>query len=243
MSGARGDLAGYGARVGATLLDTVLITVVASVTASVAIASGAPATASGYVIIGVVVLSFLFYAPVLMCRSGSHNGQTLGKQALSIRVVREDAQPMTASPALLREFVGKGLLGLIPFFTIVDFLFPLGDARRQAIHDKLASTFVVHADAVPDLERSAPGAPEAWDPPSAAIPSGWAPPAPATPAAPPASSDWARPAPPPDSPAEPNSGEDHPPPAGPSEPPTRPIEREDEEEVRGPFGPSSSDPR
>ncbi len=248
MSGGSGDLAGYGARVGATLLDTLLVTVAASTAASVAIASGAPASVTGYVVFGAIGLSYLLYAPVLMCRSGSHNGQTLGKQALSIRVVRQDAQPMTASPALLREFVGKGVLGLIPLFTIVDYLFPLGDPRRQAIHDKLASTFVVRADAVPDLDdRSAPDASDAWKPQPAAVPSGWAPPATPTPAPvrepPPSSADWTRPAP--RAPAdEPSFGDGFAPPAGPPAPPTPPRDRDpdDDEEIRGPFGPSTSEP-
>lgn len=246
MSDAGGDLAGYGARVGATLLDNVLIVAVAFVLAVVATAAGVPTDASGYVVIGVVGLSILFYAPVLMCRSGSRNGQTLGKQALAIRVVRQDAQPMTASPALLRDLVGKGLLGLIPFYTIVDYVVPLGDSRRQAIHDKLAGTFVVRADAVPDFGPSTPGASGAWDPP---VVSGWTPPA--TPTPPPAPAQ-PRPAPVPAPAGEPSPDEGSTPPvaseapapteapAG-TEPPDLPYD--DEEEIRGPFGPSSSETR
>ena len=155
MAGSGDDLAPYLRRVGATLLDGLIIATIVFVIAFAAGAAGAPTDTTGFLFIAAALLSSLLYAPILLCRSGEHNGQTLGKQALSIRVVRQDAQPMTASPALLREFVGKGVLGIIPFFTIVDFLFPLGDARRQAIHDKLASTFVMRADAVPALEPAA----------------------------------------------------------------------------------------
>jgi len=154
-----GDLAGYGARVAATILDGILVGVVAFLVVAVA---GVTREDLNYVVVALAILSSLVYAPVLMCRAGGQNGQTLGKQAIGIRVVRVDAQPITGPIALLREFVGKGLLGLVPFYTVVDYLFPLGDARRQAIHDKLASTFVVRADAVPHRDAAAP----AWHLPS-----------------------------------------------------------------------------
>ncbi len=231
MGGAGGDLAGYGPRVGATLLDGLVVGIIAFVATIVAAAAGAPTDITGYLVVVAVLLGSLLYAPALMCRSGEHNGQTLGKQALSIRVVREDAQPITSSPALLREFVGKGLLGLVPFFTIVDYLFPLGDPRRQAIHDKLASTFVVRADAVPDLGPAAPnpfGARPTATPPSAR----WDREPPPSPAA--------TPVPPPDA-DTPTRGEGFAPPAPAAKPPARGPE--DDDEIRGPFGPSSAEPR
>lgn len=223
MGGTRGDLASYGSRVGATLIDALLIGLVAFTVALVAGAAGAdPEDASTYVV-ALTLLSNLLYGPLFLTRSGARNGQTPGKQVARIRVVREDAEPVGAQVALTREFLGKGVLGLVPFFTIVDYLFPLGDARRQALHDKLAKTFVVHADAVPELaEDDAFGRPEAITAPDA--PAGWAPPAgpEATPeparAPAPKADVWAPPAP---------------------APPAPPV-REDDPEIRGPFGPSSS---
>lgn len=233
----RTDLASYGSRVGATLIDGLLVAAIVVVAGVIAGAAGAGASATSWLIIGGALLSSLLYAPILMCRSGAHNGQTLGKQALSIRAVRHDAQPITASTALLREFVGKGLLGLIPFFTLVDYLFPLGDARRQAIHDKLADTFVVRGDAVPDHDRVAgapsgtaglPSAPSGWVPPSAPEP------APAPPHDARAGAQWAPPATTPPAPA---ATPDPPPPA-----PTPPTPHaDDQDEISGPFGPSSGD--
>lgn len=237
MSRAGGDLATYASRVWATLLDGLLIGVVAFTAAVIVLGAGAPSDATSIVIVVAALGGSLVYAPVLMCRKGARNGQTLGKQWLHIRVVRQDAHPITASSALLREFVGKGLLGLIPFFTIVDYLFPLGDARRQAIHDKLASTFVVREDAVPDLgdaERDPfvthgpeqPAALAGWAPPSAAPP-----PARPTAEAPSSGSQWAPPTPAPPPPAA--SPPDAPAPAAPAE----------DDEHRGPSGPSSGEPR
>lgn len=152
----RGDhLAGFLPRIGAALLDlsvlVVLITIVVSVTGR------DPRDSQDLVIVATAFFPLLYAVPLLI-RGGRHNGQTLGKQALGIRVVREDADPIGPGSALIREFVGKGLLGLIPFFAIVDYLFPFADARRQAIHDKIGTTFVVRADAVPDLPEEEPEA-------------------------------------------------------------------------------------
>ncbi len=251
------DLAGYGSRVGATILDGLLVGVVAVLLMAVVAVSGDDLN---YVVVGVALLASLVYAPVLMCRSGAHNGQTFGKQALGIRVVREDARPIAASTALMREFVGKGLLGLVPFFTFVDFLLPLGDPRRQAIHDKLASTFVVGADAVPDLEAAGPADPfgarttdelppsRAWAPPAPSASADWGPPAAEPrPAPPPARPEAPSPAPPSPaaapSPALPPRAAEAPRPdpglAPPAVPPELP-EWEDDDDVRGPFGPSSN---
>jgi uncharacterized RDD family membrane protein YckC len=157
MQSRGGDLASYASRVGAALLDGLVL---ALVVAAVLEITGKPVSESRGLIVIATIVSSLIYAPPLLRRRGPHNGQTLGKQALKIRAVRADAQPMGWGTALLREFVGKGALGLVPFFSIVDYLFPLADLRRQAIHDKIASTFVVRADAVPDLEPAPDAAPE-----------------------------------------------------------------------------------
>jgi uncharacterized RDD family membrane protein YckC len=52
----------------------------------------------------VTVVAFL-YAPFLMART---NGQTLGRMATGIRVVRTSGEPMTFGWAMLREVAVKG---------------------------------------------------------------------------------------------------------------------------------------
>lgn len=143
-----GDLASIASRIGAALIDLIPVFVIASVVAG---ATDVSREDLSYVVVAAAILTSLLYAPPFLARSGVHNGQTPGKQVLGIRVVRTDAEALTASTALLRELVGRGLLGLVPFYSVLDVLFPLADTRRQALHDKLASTFVVRADAVPDL--------------------------------------------------------------------------------------------
>ena len=99
-----------------------------------------------------LVFLFLYY-PLTMRREGAHNGQTFGKQLCRIRVVRTDRLPVDAATAIVREILVKYLLFstlaacalFIP--TLLDYLWPLWDQHRQALHDKMANTVVLTAAA------------------------------------------------------------------------------------------------
>ena len=98
----------------------------------------------------------VLYAPLLLARRGERNGQTVGKQAMGIRVIREDGRSMTFATGVVRETLGRQIPALVTsgLYVPVDYLWPLWDARNQALHDKVARTFVVGA------RGSAPVAPE-----------------------------------------------------------------------------------
>lgn len=71
-------------------------------------------------------------------------GQTPAKQILHLRVVQADTgQRATFGTMVLRELVGKWLLGFIPLYTIVSAIFVIVDDRSQALWDKIASTVVI----------------------------------------------------------------------------------------------------
>ena len=106
--------------------------------------------AAGVIAYFVLALAwFTIYAPLTMRRQGEHNGQTWGKQWLGIRVIREDGHHVTAGTAFIRDVLMQdlvfGLLGSFIFNlpTLLDGLWPLWDDRNQALHDKVANTFVV----------------------------------------------------------------------------------------------------
>lgn len=88
-----------------------------------------------------------------MSRSGSRNGQTIGKQLLGIRAVRADGSDWTFSSALSREAVKKPLLLYLPwialpiivpvFISLADAISPLFDKpRSRAFHDRWARSRV-----------------------------------------------------------------------------------------------------
>lgn len=146
-------LAGWWSRVGATVLDglILLIPVIVLVVIIVGVAAGSEAGAIVTAIIGFLsyFIATLFYAPVLMSRGGERNGQTFGKQALGIRVTRDNGQPFDMGAAFIRELAVKNLLfGFIGSFffsipTLLDWLWPLWDDQNRALHDMVVKTHVM----------------------------------------------------------------------------------------------------
>ncbi len=150
-------LASWGRRVGALLIDALIIGALAAIllvplgigAASVDSDAGIGAVVGAAIVTLLLYLVIaLIYAPVMMART---NGQTLGRMATGIRVVRANGQPMTFGFAALREVVVKGLLvgiaGNVTFGLafFIDSLWPLWDEQNRALHDMVVNTRVVEA--------------------------------------------------------------------------------------------------
>lgn len=159
------QLADWWPRAGAFLLDQLVVAAVVFPIGFAAAAIGGDSSSVALVAYAVGLPLSLLYAPLLMARSGTRNGQTLGKQAIGIRVVRVDGAPMTFATGVLRTLVGQQLPIAITFYlyALVDYLWPLRDPRNQALHDKLAKTFVLRAAA----QATPAPAPARWLPPQA----------------------------------------------------------------------------
>ena len=152
---AQGELAGWGARLGGYLIDLLILIVPTIILVVIGGAVISTSEGGGAAVILLGVLAFfvatLLYAPVLMARGGEKNGQTVGRQVVGIRVVRDNGQQFGFGSALVREFVVKGLLfgtaGSLLFSipTIVDYLWPLWDDENRTLHDMVVSTHVVRA--------------------------------------------------------------------------------------------------
>lgn len=92
------------------------------------------------------------YYSITMSRSGDKNGQSLGKEIFSIKVIREDGQEISKQYALKRQLLiitllFNLLLGVITVFIApaINYLWPLQDKNNQALHDKLAKSFVIES--------------------------------------------------------------------------------------------------
>lgn len=157
-----GELASWGSRAAAFVIDGIIIVVPAMIVLSIIglglFASSDDGEASFFALVGAAMLTVLFiaiesflYAPLLMIRQGAHNGQTIGKQLMGIRAIRDNGQPWTFGPAALREVVVKNLAvgiasSIIPFIPwFLNFFWPLWDDENRALHDMVVSSHVVKA--------------------------------------------------------------------------------------------------
>ena len=67
-------------------------------------------------------------------------GQTLGKKVMKIKVVDAQGKKPTMMTFFLREIIGKFVSGII---LGIGYLMAFWDGNKQALHDKIASTYVV----------------------------------------------------------------------------------------------------
>ncbi|MFC2050827.1 RDD family protein [Chloroflexota bacterium] len=99
----------------------------------------------------IVVIAYFFHAPVIWVPSGLvislaywlgfwvWRGQTPGKMALAIKVIRTDSSPVKWQCALCRFF--GYIVSVITVF--IGFVWIAFDSRKQGMHDKIADTYVV----------------------------------------------------------------------------------------------------
>jgi uncharacterized RDD family membrane protein YckC len=151
-------LASWGSRLGAYLIDALVLLIPVVLLGILIFGGGIDGDSSFWAWIGASLLYavlfavvVLFYAPLLMIREGERNGQTLGKQLVGIRVVRDNGEPFGFGAAALREVVLKQLAvniasAIVPFIPwFLNFFWPLWDDQNRALHDMAASTHVIKA--------------------------------------------------------------------------------------------------
>ena len=155
------ELSGWWRRAGAQVIDGIVVLVGAFAMLAVvgAIAGGGflvddAAGWVGVIVGGLIwglfaVVAALLYAPLMMAKT---NGQTLGRMATGIRVVRANGKPIDFGYAVLREVVVKWLLfnvvgGSVTFGLawLIDDLWPLWDEENRALHDMVVDSRVIRA--------------------------------------------------------------------------------------------------
>ena len=73
----------------------------------------------------------------------AYGGQTPGKMALRIKVVRTDSSSLTMGRAFYREVICKFVSGII---LGIGYLMVAFDEKKQGLHDRMADTYVVRLD-------------------------------------------------------------------------------------------------
>ncbi len=139
VTGAR--LASWGRRAAALLLDWVILFAALVVVTLFTLAIDDSATQLLVLYAALLVLPSA-YQWLMVGRSG----QTLGKMALGVKVVRaEDAGRVTYARAAGRV-ASTWVLGIVTLPLLVAYLWPLWDRRNQTIYDKMVNTIVVRVE-------------------------------------------------------------------------------------------------
>ena len=146
-TGQQAYLAGPGARLGARILDGLIVIAVAVVAFVLAliVAAGVGAVTAGvggvlivWLALFIILAGALAYEVVLTATKG----QTLGKQAVGIKVVRIDNGQIPGWGPAFKRWGLPALLGLVGV-SLLCYLSLLWGDNRQGWHDKVAETYVI----------------------------------------------------------------------------------------------------
>ena len=150
------ELASPGKRLAARIIDVVIIGIVVVLLTIVGIAGvlvgseteedalAAAALIVGFGGLALFTILLLLYEPTLIALKG----QTLGKMAMSIMVVRAEDGEVPGWGKAIGRWILPGILGLIPvaggLLVLLVYISLLWDDRRQGWHDKMGSTVVIN---------------------------------------------------------------------------------------------------
>jgi uncharacterized RDD family membrane protein YckC len=127
-------LAGRGERLVAKIIDTVIYIFGVIMVVIFFLIDG---------VLGTLALLSLLAIPIIQVVLLSKDGQTIGKKALNIRIVMVNSgQNGGFGPNVALRAWLTTLLGIIPFFGLVDVLFIFREDQR-CIHDLIAGTHVI----------------------------------------------------------------------------------------------------
>jgi uncharacterized RDD family membrane protein YckC len=92
-----------------------------------------------------VVLASLAWVAYNRWMIAGRTGQSLGKRVTKIRLIGEETRaPIGAANAFIRD-----LVHILDALTIVGYLWPLWDVKKQTFGDKIMKTIVINAEPLP----------------------------------------------------------------------------------------------
>lgn len=131
-------------RVGAYLLDLLILALPLIVFFAIAVVADPSDSSEVWIVLGLVyiaslVLPFVYFTVL----HGNERGQTFGKRAARIRVVDERTGGSIGYGRAFGRYGIIVLLGILLLPLLLDYLWPLWDAKHQAWHDKAVHSVVV----------------------------------------------------------------------------------------------------
>jgi uncharacterized RDD family membrane protein YckC len=141
-------LASWGRRAGGWFLDLLVYVVALVVTFAFALTTEDPTTGEVSDLAALLLFVVWFLGPSLYAwlMVGAF-GQTLGKMAVGVTVVRGADAGRVSYLRSLGRVASTWLLGFLFLPILLAYLWPLWDARNQTLYDKMAGTIVVRGGA------------------------------------------------------------------------------------------------
>ena len=138
------DLASWGRRVAAYVLDSLLMTVPLLLVVAVVLASGPDEDSGAWALLAIgylatIVLPFVYFTVM----QGGPRGQTIGKRAVGIRVVDGDSGGPLGYGRAFGRYALVFVFWIFVLPALLDYLWPLWDGKNQALHDKPVGSIVV----------------------------------------------------------------------------------------------------
>lgn len=132
--------AGFWIRFVAAMIDGLIVLALQGILGGVLYLAGA-FNGSADEMLGILVQLFTYLLGfVYYIFFAGYCGQTPGKMAVRIKIIRCDGSPLTYSRAAFRELPAKFLSGII--FGI-GYLMAAFDEQKQSLHDRMADTYVI----------------------------------------------------------------------------------------------------
>ena len=151
INGTQYEFADFGTRFVAYIIDGIILVIISGIIGFIVGAAFAPdprdytwgsdynAALNRLQVIGYgigLIVQTLYFIYFLT----NKDGQTPGKSAMNIKIVKANGAPLTGGDAFLRNIIGYFISGL---FLVLGFIWAAFDSQKQAWHDKLANTYVV----------------------------------------------------------------------------------------------------
>lgn len=162
------DVAGLGSRCLAAIIDTLLILVLqvgfgVALLVGVGQLAGDIESLSSLLLAIWAIVSFLLLWGYYLLFELIWSGQSPGKRAIGLRVVREGGRPLTAAASAVRNLIR--IVDFLPFFYGLGALVMFVDSRSRRLGDLAAGSLVVREGAAVTLESLTRRAPPVDLPP------------------------------------------------------------------------------
>lgn len=132
--------AGFWIRVAACMIDSLILGAVQFVIGLALGLAGGAAADESYAMLAITWLCSVAVSITYYVYFTGYNGQTPGKMALRIQVIRSDGTPMSYGRAFLREIIGKFVSSIL---LGIGYLMVAFDRQKQGLHDRIAGTYVI----------------------------------------------------------------------------------------------------